>query len=395
MSRAARPRCLACHSTDLSVFYEQSRVPVHSCLLLDDREEAMRFPAGDIELAFCDDCAFIMNVAFDRSVHDYSSRYEETQQFSPRFQDFAQDLARRWIDRYDLHGRHCFEIGCGKGSFLEEICALGPNRGTGIDPSFRADRVEPNSDVSFVADFYDERYGPIDADAVICRHTLEHIPDVYDFMRTVRAGIGDALDTVVLWEIPDVTRVLADTAFWDVYYEHCSYFGSGSLAALFARTGFDVLECFTDFDDQYLILEARPSATSRTMPPRRQWVADHQHLRELTRTFASSVDEQVRAWRSDLDEACRRGERVVIWGAGSKGVSYLTALGLGDEIECAVDVNPHKAGKFMAGTGHEIVGPKALLDREPDVVVVMNPIYRDEIAHTLDELGLHPKLVTV
>jgi len=49
----------------------------------------------------------------------------------------------------------------------------------------------------------------------------------------------------------------------------------------------------------------------------------------------------------------------------------------------------------MAGTGHEIVGPKALVDREPDVVVVMNPIYRDEIAHTLDELGLHPKLVTV
>jgi hypothetical protein len=49
----------------------------------------------------------------------------------------------------------------------------------------------------------------------------------------------------------------------------------------------------------------------------------------------------------------------------------------------------------MAGTGHEIVVPEALVEREPDVVVVMNAIYRDEIAHTLDELGLHPKLVTV
>jgi len=395
MSGSRIARCEACGSTDLSVFYQQARVPVHSCLLVDNRDEALRFPTGDIELAFCDDCGFIMNVAFDPSVHDYSDRYEETQQFSGRFRDFARDLAQRWIDRYDLHGRHCFEIGCGKGSFLEELCVLGGNRGTGIDPSFRADRVEANAHVQFVADFYDERYGPIDADAVICRHTLEHIPAVYDFMRTVRAGIGDSLDTVVLWEVPDVTRVLADTAFWDVYYEHCSYFGAGSLEALFTRTGFEVIECFLDFDDQYLVLEARPVATPITTPPRRQWVADHQNLRELTRGFATDVDHCVRTWRNDLDEARRRGERVVIWGAGSKGVSYLTALRLGDEIDCAVDINPHKAGKFMAGTGHEIVVPEALVEREPDVVVVMNAIYRDEIAHTLDELGLHPKLVTV
>ena len=395
MSGARLVRCCACGSSDLSVFYEQTHVPVHSCLLVDDRDEALRFPTGDLELAFCDDCGFIMNVAFDRSVHDYSARYEETQQFSPRFQDFARDLAQRWVDRYDLHGRHCFEIGCGKGSFLEALCELGGNRGTGIDPSFRADRVQANADVTFVADFYDERYGRIDADAVICRHTLEHIPAVYDFMHTVRSGIGDALDTVVLWEVPDVARVLADTAFWDVYYEHCSYFSAGSLESLFTRTGFEVVECFLDFDDQYLVLEARPVAVPITTPPRRQWVADLQHLRELTRDFAAAVDRRVHTWRSDLDEARRRGERVVIWGAGSKGVSYLTALRLGDEIDCAVDINPHKAGKFMAGTGHEIVVPESLVGREPDVVVVMNPIYRDEIGRRLDELGLHPKLVTV
>ena len=81
--------------------------------------------------------------------------------------------------------------------------------------------------------------------------------------------------------------------------------------------------------------------------------------------------------------------------AGSKGVAYLTALGLTDEIECAVDINPHKAGKFMAGTGHRIVQPEALVEIRPDVVVVMNPIYRAEIASTLGDLGLHPELVTV
>jgi hypothetical protein len=384
--------CRACGSPGLVHFYEQRGVPVHSCLLVDDREEALAFPTGDIELALCSRCGFIMNTAFDSSVHDYSARYEETQEFSPRFQHFAHELAQRWVDRYDLHGRKCFEIGCGKGSFLEAICALGHNRGVGIDPSFLADRGHASDDVEFVADFYDNRYGPIDADAVICRHTLEHIPDVQDFMETVREGIGDRCDTVVLFELPDVTRVLCDTAFWDVYYEHCSYFSAGSLARLFERTGFAVLDCFVDFDGQYLILEAVPE---RRVAPARKAADDRDHVRALADGFASSVEQRITAWTADLDAARRRGASVVIWGAGSKGVAYLTALGLTDEIECAVDINPHKAGKFMAGTGHRIVQPEALVEIRPDVVVVMNPIYRAEIASTLGDLGLHPELVTV
>ena len=51
---------------------------------------------------------------------------------------------------------------------------------------------------------------------------------------------------------------------------------------------------------------------------------------------------------------------MVVWGSGSKAVGYLTTLGLRDEIAAVVDINPHKHGKFLAGTGHEIVGPDAL-----------------------------------
>jgi len=387
------PACRACGSEDLVAFYVQRGVPVHSCLLVDDRDEALSFPTGDIELAFCNDCGFIMNVAFDPAVHDYSARYEETQEFSPRFQGFARELAQRWVDRYDIRGQKCFEIGCGKGSFLETICALGHNRGIGIDPSFVAERGHANDDVEFIADFYNDRYGSIDADAVICRHTLEHIADVRDFLTTVRSGIGDRRDTIVLFEIPDVTRVLCDVGFWDVYYEHCSYFGPGSLTRLFEQTGFEVLECFVDFDGQYLVLEARPAPIDA--PPPVHATADREQLRALTQDFAAAVDRRVATWTADLAAARRRGARVVIWGAGSKGVAYLTALGLTDEIECAVDINPHKAGKFMAGTGHRIVQPDALVDIRPDVVVVMNPIYREEIAATLEGLGLHPELITV
>ncbi len=89
------------------------------------------------------------------------------------------------------------------------------------------------------------------------------------------------------------------------------------------------------------------------------------------------------------------GRRPVIWGAGSKGVSLLTTLGLTKEIEYTVDVDPHKWGMFMASTGQEIVGPDALRDYQPGVVFVMNPIYLDEIRSDLAARGLRPELIPV
>ena len=77
-------------------------------------------------------------------------------------------------------------------------------------------------------------------------------------------------------------------------------------------------------------------------------------------------------------------------------MSYLTNLtnrGMTDEIEYAVDINPFKWGKFMAGTGQQIVSPEFLVDYRPDLVVAMNPIYLDEIRLQLEELGLHPELI--
>ena len=57
--------------------------------------------------------------------------------------------------------------------------------------------------------------------------------------------------------------------------------------------------------------------------------------------------------------------------------------------------NPHKAGHYLPGTGQEVVLPEALVATPPSLVVVMNPIYLDEIRAQLAELGLAPELLAV
>ena len=77
-------------------------------------------------------------------------------------------------------------------------------------------------------------------------------------------------------------------------------------------------------------------------------------------------------------------------------VAVLGALDLEDGVVVrVVDINPHKAGHYLPGTGQEVVLPAALADDPPSLVVVMNPIYRKEIAADLEGMGLRPVLLAV
>lgn len=394
--------CPACGAPGARTVLEQGRVPVNSCLLLDSRAQAAAFPTGDIRLAHCRACGFLFNAAFDPALIEYSARYEETQGFSPRFREFQRDLARHWLERYDLTGKRVLEIGCGKGDFLVELCELGAGRSVGIDPSVAPDRQDSPAAgrITWLPAFYGEGSEPIRADAVVCRHTLEHIPDVGAFLRTVRRGIGDRSHVAVLFEVPDTLRVLHEGAFWDVYYEHCSYFTPGSLSRLFRAAGFEVLDLWRGFDDQYLIIEARPGPLAEGVPAPvvkapHALEEDRRTLDAAVTAFASTYQRQVRRWRAELQDRHAAGERVVVWGAGSKAVAYLTALGLDGEVELAVDINPHKQGMFLAGSGRQVVAPAELASYRPDLVVVMNPVYLDEIRADVARLGMDADVVVV
>lgn len=387
--------CPNCTSAGMSVFYEVPQVPAHSVLLLPTREEAIHYPKGDIQLAFCTRCGFITNLAFDPSLQEYSTRYEETQGFSPTFNAFHQRLAEHLIARYNLHHKSILEIGCGKGEFLLLLCELGNNRGLGFDPAYVDGRliIPPGVDIRFIQDFYGEEYAAHQADFVVCKMTLEHIAQTAVFLETVNRAITNP-NTTVFFQIPNVRYVLRDFAFWDVYYEHCSYFSHGSLAKLFRRTGFDVLHLWTDYDDQYLMIEAKPQTGRAGMPLAEE--NDLVVLSRLVKQFESEVPRHIAQWKERLREMARNGRCVVLWGGGSKAVAFLTTLNIGDDlIAYAVDINPHKAGTHIAGTGQAIVPPTYLPIVRPDVVILMNPIYHSEVSQQLQRLGLQPEIISL
>jgi SAM-dependent methyltransferase len=377
--------CRSCATGALRIFHEVEGVPVYCSRFLSSRKEALEVPRGDLRLGFCPACGLVQNLAFDPGAVDSTASYEDSQAFSPRFRSFAESLVRDLVERHALQGKRVFEIGCGKGDFLALLCELGEMRGVGMDPAWQPGRLEgPALDrVEFVQAFFDPMHGLIDADLVCCRHTLEHVSDPMQFVHLVRERLDPERQPVVFFEVPDVARVLEEGAFWDLYYEHCSYFSLGSLARLFRAAGFEILRLARGFADQYLLIEARLGEQGGLDACE----ADLPALAAGVARFAKQVPESLRDWRQRLAFLGREGP-LALWGASSKAVGFLATLGLSDEVEVAVDINPHKQGLYLAGTGQRIVAPGFLRELRPAHVLVMNPVYLGEIQAELERMGV-------
>jgi SAM-dependent methyltransferase len=403
---AAYP-CPSCGGGAARPFYEVADVPVHQVRLVRTRHAALHGATGDLALCFCPGCGFVWNGAFDPARMRYQDDYESTQAVSPTFNAFHARLARDLIARFDLHGKRVVELGCGQGEFVTMLAELGDNQGYGFDQVLR--QPGRHGKVTLIKDLYAEPYRDLAPDFVCCKMTLEHVHDVADFLRGLRRTVGDRPESVVFFMIPEITRILDLRAFWDIYYEHCSYWSPGALARAFRIAGFDPLELWTDYADQYVLIAARPSSDRSGVgaplpnqirgPGSGKVLANEAPpaaLAAKVHSFSQAVAVDRARWRARLERLRRAGHRTVLWGGGSKAVAFLTTLDVRAGIDYAVDLNPRRHGTFIAGTGQQIVAPAFLAAYRPDVVIVMSPIYLPEIQAQLARLAVRPNcLVTV
>lgn len=390
-------RCPVCDGTQINDLLRIDAAPVLCNVLWPEERQARSARHGPLGVAYCEACAHVFNKEHDPDLADYGTAYDNSLHYSTLFNDYARRLSQRLVDRYDLRGKRIVEIGCGKGDFLRMLCEAGGNFGYGFDRSFEPDRAQTSdtAEIAYVQDLYTEKYAARCRPDFLCfRHVLEHIDRPIDFLVDLRRTIADRKDVVIYCEVPNALFTLKDLGIWDLIYEHCSYFTLHSLVAVFQRAGYDVVAGDEAFGGQFIWVEARAGAGQSLVT-----LSEHQmpsQVRLHADAFADQYGASVRAWRDRLAALTREGRRPVVWGAGSKGVTFLNVLKeFGDQIQYVVDVNPHKQGRYVPITGQRVVPAEFLRSQRVTDVLIMNPLYEKEITATIRELGLELNISTV
>jgi SAM-dependent methyltransferase len=384
--------CTACGERRATVFLVRENVPAHQNLLQRTEEEALAAVRGDLRLAVCGACGCVFNTAFDYAKLAYEDAYESDQTISPVFREHLDALVRSLAVDPTVRDRAIVEIGSGTGYFLQRLVAAagGSTRGIGFDPTYRGEESEAGGAVRFVRSPYDALAAGTQADVVICRHVLEHLPDPAGLVALANRALAGSAGGRVFFETPSIDWILRNGVIWDLYYEHYAVFSNRSLTVMLERGGFRVDSIEECFGGQYLWLAGtRGAARAATAPAE----ATAGETPELARRFAELEREEIARWRAKIESLARDG-RVALWGAGAKGVTLANLIDPDRRlIDCLVDANPRKQGTFVSGTAHPIVSPQALAERGVRTAVVMNPNYLAENEAVVREGGMGVRLV--
>lgn len=381
--------CPVCVGERFTPIFRLPKVPIFCNQYWPVESEALQASGGTLDIVQCDNCSHVFNRAFDSEKIKYAVGYENSLHFSPTFGIFIESLAARLIDRYDIREKRVLEIGCGDAGFLTFLCESGGNTGFGFDPS-QTDRVVDTSGgrVAIDGDYYTAEKRVPDIDVVCSRHVLEHLDSPGTLLRMLRELHKDRPGTIGYFEVPNGDFCLKPQGIWDLIYEHVSYFTPQSLSYLLNSCGYRILDMGFAFDDQFLwaevALDGAPAEDVDTVEPAVS--AD---------SVRGGYDRMIDSCRRKIEQLSSEGHRMALWGAGSKGVTFLNVADSDHAIGTVVDINPRKQSQHVAVTGQKIVAPEALGDVRPDVIFVMNSRYMTEIAETLGQLGVSAKLISV
>jgi 2-polyprenyl-3-methyl-5-hydroxy-6-metoxy-1,4-benzoquinol methylase len=359
---AHSPNCAACASPESASLIDFGTLPKSGVFLAD---AADAFPVTRLAYRFCTHCACVTReFAVQQDSVDYTEVARDT---SRQFPAYAQAIIKRLVD--SSQDGLLIEIGSNDGTFMSHLRAAGVEQMLGVEPSRslaetargKGHQIENVPLTIEEAQRLRTQFGM--ASTIVCRHTLEHVPDPASFLEAMRHLL--AYDGTLFVEVPSVVPIidhrLQGYELWD---EHLTYFSETNLTLILARVGLSVvsMQSLPHCGSENILCWARPAATvqaTEVLEPSES---------EVEACF--SFESRWTQYREELlTESRKWAKPVYAMGASHPQTNFLHFSGLIFRVSGLFDDDPNKINKFVPA--------------ERSVPVINSVVLRDSTAGTV------------
>lgn len=393
-----RTHCRACRGSDLKRFLDLEHSPLANSFLRSEAEfvnEAF-FP---LAVYFCNECSLVqLTDVVDPDV--LFSNYLYVTGTSDTILSHNREYADTVIEFLKLGSSDLvIEIASNNGNLLGCFKDKGIQT-LGVEPAKNIAEIAISEGIKTIVTFFNSTtasqislaHGK--AQVIVANNVLAHVDDPIDFLSGCKSLIDD--EGLVVIEVPYLEEFLEFVEFDTVYHEHLCYFSITSLMRLFESVGLSIVRV-----DRVSVHggSIRVYAGKKERYPVHSLDAADFVVREqelglnLFETYLSFA-ERVRALRNNLRELLislkNEGKTIAGYGAPAKGNTLLNYCNIGPEIlDFVVDKSPLKIGLYTPGTHLQVRPVSAVLEFQPDYLLILAWNFADEIMDQLNGYKLN------
>jgi len=366
--------CRSCGNHNLKRVVSLGYQPLANNLLKNKNSKCELYP---LEMNYCSHCHNCQLSVVGDSKKMFSN-YLYLSSTSKTFRDHFKEAAKKYSKEFKLSPKKSYviDIGSNDGVALKPFKDLNFKNILGIEPAKNLAKFANKAKIKTYNGFLNKKNLKKikkNADLVLASNVFAHSDDLKS-MAECMLKLLKKNGTIII-EVQYLLNTLKDLTFDNIYHEHYNYWSLTSLVNFFGS--FDATVYKAEKINTH-------GGSLRIYLKKGKKVKIEKNIRDILQEetdlgiknyntyqeFAKKVYKIRDNVRKNVAKLKEKNNNIVGYGSPAKATTALNFFGISNEIDCIVEDNKFKQGKFLPGMNIPIISKKKLL-KKPDYMLVL------------------------
>ena len=382
--------CRSCGKTNLKRVVSLGYQPLANNLLNKKDSKCELYP---LEMNYCNDCHNCqLSVVVDPK--KMFSNYLYLSSTSKSFRKHFKDAAEKYIKELKLFPKKSYviDIGSNDGVALKPFKDLGFKKILGVEPAKNLAKLANESKIKTVNCFLDKKNLKKikkNADIILASNVFAH-SDKLEEMAECMFKLLRSNGTIII-EVQYLLNTLQDLTFDNIYHEHYNYWSLTSLVNFFERFEAKIIRAERiNTHGGSLRIYVKKDRNSKVEQSVKGLLKEEEQFGlkkyETYEKFGEKIYKIKKNVKRNIKKLKTNGKKLIGYGSPAKATTALNFFGISNEIECIVEDNKLKHGKFLPGMKIPIIS-KADVKEKFDYALVLAWNFFKEIKEKNNDLA--------
>jgi len=382
--------CRSCGNKNLNRVVSLGYQPLANNLLNKKDDKCDLYP---LEVNYCKKCHNCqLSVAVDPK--KMFSNYLYTSSTSKSFRDHFINASKKYIKDFKLNKKKSYiiDVGSNDGVALKPFKDLGFSKLLGIEPAKNLAKLANKNKIKTFNGFLEKsKLNKIkkNADLILASNVFAHSDNLKE-MASCMLQLLRKNGTIVI-EVQYLLNTLKDLTFDNIYHEHYNYWSLISLTNFFRQLDASIyrVEKINTHGGSIRIyikkgkkIKVEKSVKDLIKEEEKFGINKYKTYQEFAKKIYK-IRENVRKGIADLK---KNNKKIIGYGSPAKATTALNFFGISKELECIVEDNKLKQGKFLPGMKIPIISRDSIKGK-PDCAIVLAWNFFEEIKNNNSDLA--------